>query len=39
MWHVWGRGEVYNGFGGGGNMREKAHLEDVKTVLKWILKK
>jgi hypothetical protein len=22
----------------GGNMREKAHLEDVKTILKWILK-
>ena len=38
MWHVWVRGEVHDEFWGG-NLREKAHLEDGKTILKWILKK
>jgi hypothetical protein len=38
MWHVWRRGEVHKAFGGG-NLREKAHLEDGKTLLKWISKK
>ena len=28
-WHEWGRGEVQTGFFGGGNLREKDHLEGL----------
>jgi hypothetical protein len=38
MWNVWERGEVYKRFWGG-NLWEKAHLEDGRTILKWSLKK
>jgi len=40
--NVWGRGEVYIGFGGG-NLKERDHLEDlgidVRIILRWIYSK
>jgi hypothetical protein len=41
MWHVWGRGEAYTGFGCG-NLRERGRLGDEgvdgRIILKWMLK-
>jgi hypothetical protein len=34
-----GEERCIKGFGGGGNLRENAHLEDGKIILKCILKK
>ena len=41
LWHVWGRGQVYTGFGG--ILRERNHLKNAGTdgriMLKWIFTK
>ena len=42
MWHVWATGEVYTEFRLG-NLRDRAHLEDLgvdgRMILKWMFKK
>ena len=42
MWHIWGRGDVNKGFGGG-DLKERDHLEDLgvdgNIILKRIFKK